>query len=344
MRPVTIHPLSILAGGTLLLGLGGLMSMQKIHAQRIQLLTTEEREILSHMSIVYLNDGYGNLVNKTIRITGVNVQLVNGLDATNGYPADPASIDPQLTQINGVGNLIVGYNEVGSVVGDDRTGSHNVVVGHGASYFSFGGMVTAMHNAISAPYATVTGGHSNVAGAEWSSISGGSTNTTNGTAAAVLGGHRNVASGEFAVVAGGFNNASDEHCSAVAGGISNWAREQYSWIGGGFGNLATGRSTSVSGGFQNEAQGEYSSVGGGRDNLVTGVHASISGGFDNDATGESSSVSGGIYNTASGRWSSVTGGEKNNAMGLLSTVSGGLNRSCRSDHDWRAGGCYWCDD
>ena len=88
-------------------------------AERVPGLTPEQEEILSHMSIVYLDDGFGNPVNKTIRITGVNVQIVNGLDATNGYPPDPNSVDSGLTVVNGVGNLVVGYNELGNPLGDE---------------------------------------------------------------------------------------------------------------------------------------------------------------------------------------------------------------------------------
>ena len=76
--------------------------------ERIICLTPEQEEILSHMSIVYLDDGFGNLVNKAIRMDGVNLQIVNGLDATNGFPFDPDSVDPMDTVVNGVGNLIVG--------------------------------------------------------------------------------------------------------------------------------------------------------------------------------------------------------------------------------------------
>ena len=89
------------------------------------------------MSIVYLDDGHGGTV-KTLRINAINVQIVNGLDSTNGYPTDPDSVDPVATVTNGLGNLIVGYNELGNPAGDDRTGSHNVVIGHGNSFSSFG--------------------------------------------------------------------------------------------------------------------------------------------------------------------------------------------------------------
>ncbi len=63
---------------------------------------------LKYMSVVHLDDGTGNLV-PTIRIEGANLQLVNGLHATNGYPTDADSTDPSLTVTNSVGNLIVGY-------------------------------------------------------------------------------------------------------------------------------------------------------------------------------------------------------------------------------------------
>src|SRR5205823_6585224 len=43
-----------------------------------------------------------------VRFTGVNVQIVNGLGATNGYPTNPFISDPALTQVNGAGNLILG--------------------------------------------------------------------------------------------------------------------------------------------------------------------------------------------------------------------------------------------
>ena len=82
-------------------------------AQKLPLLTADQAEFLSHVTMVDLPDGQGGFV-RTARISGINVQIVNGLDATNGYPTDPDSIDPLGTQTNGLGNLIVGYNELGN--------------------------------------------------------------------------------------------------------------------------------------------------------------------------------------------------------------------------------------
>ena len=91
--------------------------------------------VVSHtpVEVEHLDDAQGGLA-KTIRITGVNVQIVNGLGATNGFPANPGSTDPLLTPTNSVGNLIVGYNEFGNPVGDNRTGSHNIVGGRRMSF------------------------------------------------------------------------------------------------------------------------------------------------------------------------------------------------------------------
>ena len=141
MKNMQLSPLSLAIGCAATVGLFVLTSFQgTITTERIFTLTPEQAEILSHQSIVYLDDGQGGTV-KTLRISRINVQVVNGLDATNGYPADPDSIDTLDTRTNGLGNLIVGYNELGTPGEDNRTGSHNLVVGHGNSYSSFGGWV-----------------------------------------------------------------------------------------------------------------------------------------------------------------------------------------------------------
>jgi hypothetical protein len=100
-------------------------------------LTPEQEESLTHPTLVYLDDGTGNLVNKARRISRVNVQIVNDLGATNGNAADPDSVTS--TSVNGVGYLVIGYNEPGNPMGDDWSGSHNLVLGHGNTYSDFGG-------------------------------------------------------------------------------------------------------------------------------------------------------------------------------------------------------------
>jgi hypothetical protein len=94
-------------------------------------------------------------------INGANLRIVNGLGDTR--------------TTNGLGNLIVGYNDTrGGLVTDDiRTGSHNVVVGRQLNYGSFGGLVVGELNDILGQFASVSGGTGNRALGGYSSVSGG---------------------------------------------------------------------------------------------------------------------------------------------------------------------------
>jgi hypothetical protein len=89
----------------------------------------EEQAILDTISLVNLDDGFGNLIYPTVRFTVVNVQVVNGLGATNGNSNNPGTLTN--TNVNGVGNLIVGSNELGNPVVGDRTGIPQRRSGHG---------------------------------------------------------------------------------------------------------------------------------------------------------------------------------------------------------------------
>lgn len=241
----------LLAVGSLLLGMQGNMT-----AVRIYTITAEQAEILGHMSLVFLDDGAGNLVNKTIRISGVNLQLVNGTDDTE--------------TANGLGNLIVGYNELGHPTVDDRTGSHNVIVGKSNTYTRYGSLVTGWQNMSDGIYTVVTAGNMNAANADFSAVTGGLSNTTTNFAATVTGGVGNSASGFGSTVVGGRDNQ------------------------------ATGGSATVSGGRFNIAQGPRSSVSGGENNLASADASSVTGGQLNTAAGSAATVSGGASRTASG--------------------------------------------
>ena len=150
--------------------------------------------------------------------------------------------------VNGLGNLIIGYNE-GSGENIKRTGSHNLVIGPEHAYSSFGGLIVGRENTISAPYA---------------SVSGGRLNTASGFAASVSGGSVNTASADFASVSGGKSNEAKGLDSSVSGGISNMAQGEYASISGGSDNAASGFAASISGGSGNAASGSYTSVSGGR--------------------------------------------------------------------------------
>ena len=198
-------------------------------------------------------------------LTGTNLHILNGTGST------------QTT--NSLGNLIVGYNELGNTLyGDTRSGSHNIIVGQQNSYSSYGGLVAGASNLIANNFATVTGGVYNESAGSYSSV---------------MGGFQNTASGKYSSVSGGALNQATYISTAVSGGVQNTANNQYASVSGGGGNIASGFASSVSGGNQSTAKGQNSSVSGGNTNYAEGNLSSISGGHNNHATGDTASISGG---------------------------------------------------
>lgn len=156
-------------------------------------------------------------------VEGANLHIRNGAGGTD--------------TTNGVGNLIVGYNE-SRQAGDRRDGSHYVVLGSRNNFRGFGGIVA---------------GRDNDAAGDWASILGGRANSADGPDATIVGGNGNRAGGPFASVLGGVANQAFGEGSAVAGG--------------GF-NVSSGRYAVVGGGMRNEAAGEVSVVSRGCDTTV----------------------------------------------------------------------------
>jgi hypothetical protein len=190
-----------------------------------------------------------------IFITGANLHLVNGLGQTDcGTEEEPVPDCP-----NGLGNLIVGYNEPREFGETIRTGSHNVVVGSQHNFSRFGGIVVGFFNQISGDFAAVSGGRANTASGSESAVSGGFGNTASGGAASVSGGDVNTASGGSAAVSGGASNTASGFAAAVSGGGRNLPAVE------GAGNTASGEVSSVSGGSGNTASANFSSVSGGQD-------------------------------------------------------------------------------
>jgi hypothetical protein len=91
-----------------------------------------------------------------IFLTGANLHLVNGLGSTDCRDEQGNEIPDRP---NGLGNLIVGYNEPRPPdVETIRTGSHNVVVGQEHNFSRFGGLVVGFFNEIRGSFASVSGG------------------------------------------------------------------------------------------------------------------------------------------------------------------------------------------
>ena len=96
-----------------------------------------------------------------------NLHIVNGVGQTN--------------TTNGLGNLIIGYNETGGPA-LPRNGSHNLIIGPEHSFSSYGGLVAGVANEISGPHASVCGGEDNVASGDAAVVIGGASQTASGPA------------------------------------------------------------------------------------------------------------------------------------------------------------------
>jgi hypothetical protein len=252
--------------------------------------------------------------NNTVRFTGVNVQVVNGTGSTETS--------------NGVGNLLIGYDEIrapaitamqcslgvdpvaftvvtnepqctaagGTWAINHKSGSHYLVIGSGNNYSRWGGAVIGLTNASNYDYASVTGGTASIASNLYATVSGGVSNRASGRYAAVAGGQSNDASGAAASVVGGVNNEATFDGSSVSGGENN---------------LASAASASVSGGRFNTASGNGSSVTGGQRNVASGTRSTVSGGGNG-------TVAGG--NTADMDYSAILGGVGQNTSAASQTI------------------------
>jgi hypothetical protein len=165
-----------------------------------------------------LND----LAGPHVIFSGANIHIRSGHFSGNSY-----------TQ-NGLGNLVLGYNEPSdSGFPAERAGSHNVVVGPNHRYDFGVGLVVGGSSRLGSDAASVSGGFMNVASGMFSSVGAGL---------------RNEASGEFASISGGADNIASAAASTVSAGQMNQATADLSAVSGGFNNVASGVFSTVGGG------------------------------------------------------------------------------------------------
>jgi hypothetical protein len=201
-------------------GLGNDLSNLRRRLAAVERRLAQHHLVVSHFTVgppAGSRRGAGDLPSGEVTFTG-NLHIVNGLGSTG--------------TTNGMGNLIVGYNEIGPQP-FPRSGSHNVVVGSNHGWESFGGLVAGQGNLISGAYASVSGGSDNTASGDWSSVSGGAQNTAGGTWSSVSAGSGNTAAGDYTSVSGGTNNTAGGNWSSVGGGALRSAPNLYNWAAGG---------------------------------------------------------------------------------------------------------------
>lgn len=133
-------------------------------------------------------------------LTDVNLHVRNGLGQTGGTST---SLEFGEITTNGLGNVIIGYNE--AAVGVDRSGSHNLVLGTFNGYSSVAGIVGGERNRVAGPGATViTGSHSFATG-RYGVVVTGSRNEALGARSLALSGAFNRADGGGTILAGTAN-------------------------------------------------------------------------------------------------------------------------------------------
>ncbi|NNF97890.1 MAG: hypothetical protein HKM93_00785 [Desulfobacteraceae bacterium] len=215
---------------------------ETIAALQNRLDTVETSEVMALDDYLTVDD-IGDPRGAMIQLSGVNLQITNGLGSTN--------------TINGLGNLIIGYDEVNrirsiyrcsngdytdqaSCEGADeswsnshKTGSHYLVTGFGNNYSQYGGMVAGQSNFATGRYGTVTCGWGNTASGANSSVSGGRSNTSDGYCSNVSGGAENSATVESSSVSGGYQNTARGGYSSISGGRDRGTTGQFDWIAGG---------------------------------------------------------------------------------------------------------------
>lgn len=206
-------------------------------------LTPEEAKILSFLAYTEQPDGQGGLV-PTIVLTGVNLQIVNGEGQTHAK--------------NGAGNIVIGYNETGHPLGDDRTGSHYLVFGRECNYSGAAGLVGGEQNIAEGAGSVILSGSANriaentvhcviaagggnvITASTFATTSGafigsGSGNINTATSSAIVGGRENRAGeGSDIVIGGGQDNAAAGQASVVSGGVARQTGASGSWVGGMF--------------------------------------------------------------------------------------------------------------
>jgi hypothetical protein len=178
-----------------------------------------------------------------VAFTGTNLHLRNG--------SDDSSV------ANGKGNLIIGYNGV-ETFAEERSGSHNLVIGDLHQYTATGGIVTGTGSMLLSDQSAIFGGESHTTTAIGSVIAGGANNQASMTGSAIIGGQFNTATGAWSSIVGGAHNLASGAKSAVFGGHTNTASAEQSVVLGGFTNRASGPHGTVLGGQENEADTPHS--------------------------------------------------------------------------------------
>jgi Cys-rich repeat protein len=278
------------------------------------------------LSNIIFDDNYQG--HKAIIFRGVNVHVENGQGNTMSS--------------NGVGNLVVGYDEGTGT----KDGSHNIVIGKNHEYQCIASFVSGSNNKVYSPSSAAVGGQYNTVDGDNSATVAGNYNRTNATGAATLAGGKNaslpnIVNGENAAIVGGDDNTANAENSVILAGGKNTTESSGSnaLIAGGTRHTTkTEASMAILGGRENTATQHGSTVVGGWNNQALNNRGTAVGGKNNKATAFDSTVVGGLSNETSGTYSTVTGGKDNEASSTQATVTGGRNNVASGNNSLVIGG------
>ena len=153
---------------------------------------------------------------------GCNVHIRNGLNQTDS--------------MNGLGNLIIGYDLAGLgnvyVPPTDKSGSHNVVIGDEHTYSGYAGVVSGFRNGIRGGGSSAIGGEENTSDGRGTIVSGGVRNWAIGYASSISGGRGNWTYGNSSSVSGGLENDASGEDSSISGGSYHFVTNSGGWCAG----------------------------------------------------------------------------------------------------------------
>jgi hypothetical protein len=195
--------------------------------ENVSVLETHKVQSDAFFAVVDL-DGDGNVL-----FSNTNLLIQNGMGDTS--------------LANGTGNLVLGYNSTAAFT-EDRTGSHNLVIGDQHHYSSTGGIVTGVDNQITGAGAVVLGGTGHLASGNGAAIMGGANNDATQAGSALVGGQFNTASGGWSVISGGEYNTTSALYAAIVGGHTNSVTAELGVVVGGHSNEATAVHSTALGG------------------------------------------------------------------------------------------------